>query len=173
MSPRNELKWQVSVLPLPQTESIEKLNTVQTSSIIKYLHHIPIHSPYHRNLWNITGQGGMKVRENRKITAQGSAKNGTMKVHGHLGGVALFRCGTCWNLKKITKRVENSEAITLSEIMRNYHIFQHRDGRNIIGLVKDTFRTAKLASAADFDRCASVGVCKMNPGILQHAPATC
>lgn len=72
-----------------------------------------------------------------------------------------------WNLKKLTKRrVENSEGITLSEISRNHQKsseipVSRREKQKEIELVKDTFRTIKLGSAADFDRCASVSVCKL------------
>jgi arginyl-tRNA synthetase len=92
VSPRNELKWQVSILPLPktsQTESIEKFNMVQTcSNIINHQISSPhVHQIIVENCPKSTAQlSGMKIRENRKITAQGSAKNGTMKVHGHLRG---------------------------------------------------------------------------------------
>lgn len=82
--------------------------------------------------------------------------------------IALFRfLGTLKNLKKLTKRrVEKSEAITLSEISRNHQKsseipVSRREKQKEIELVEDTFRTIKLGSAADFDRCASVSVCKL------------
>lgn len=104
---------------------------------------------------------GMKVRENRKITAQGSAKNGTMKVHGHLRGSL---CSDSLEPQKISKSSPKEEWRTVrlshfqksAEIIRDSSIEKGETERNRTGEGHISDNQAWFRG-----RCASVSVCKL------------
>ena len=119
---------------------------------------------------------GMKVRENRKITAQGSAKNGTMNVHGHLRGSlcsdSLEHLGTSKSSPKEEWRtVRLSHYQKSAEIIRDSSIEKRETERNRTGEGHISDNQAWFRSR--FRQVCVSQHLQVDSGILRHAPATC